>query len=192
MSLSQQAPILELNRDILWEIFGRSDSLNEIRRLSHVCWKWREILLESSTLWARNVDLDALDQKSDCWRNLVLERTGKAMLCVTGRGLVLSSKTPLFDFVADVLDKHWTRIRVLKIDMNLVDSDHERIRQAFDRPAANLQIFSYVSGTLGRAVLPQNLMPNFQLCTDTRRPSWSYMSLLFSRSISPLQHQHFS
>lgn len=80
MSLVQQAPILKLNRDLLWEIFGRSDSLDGIRHLSHVCWKWREILLESPSIWARNVDLDALHQKSAYWRNLVLERTGKAIL----------------------------------------------------------------------------------------------------------------
>ena len=162
MSLAHPTPILRLNRDIIREIFEKNDSLDVLRHSSQVCWTWREILLESPSLWGQNVDLDALRQKSDDWRDLVLKRTEQAMLSIGGFQTVRSG-TPLFDFVTYMLNKHWTRIRDLKIKVNLKGARWNSIWQTFDRPAPNLQTFSYtdISSIEGR---PEDMISsNFQL-----------------------------
>lgn len=85
---------------------------------------------------------------------------------MTGNNPV-QSRTPLLDFVANILDEHWTRIGDLKINMRLLDSDHERIWQAFSRPAANLKTFSFTAFSNNSDYIEgvtQNLIsPNFQL-----------------------------
>lgn len=168
MPSTQRTPILKLDRDILWDIFGRSDSLDTIRHSSQVCQRWREILLDSPSLWAGSVDLDALRQTSNFWRNLVLERTGEAMLCVMGRMSVFSD-SPVLAFLASLLDEQWTRIRDLNIIMTLPALDHKRIWQAFGRPAPNLQTFSCALHPFRRHVevlFLHNLPLDFQMFSN--------------------------
>lgn len=168
VALGQQIPISKLNRDLLWEIFGQWDSLDGVRNSSQVCRKWRGTLLESPSIWARNVELDALDQKSDCWRNLVLKRTGRAMLSVTGTQVV-HSISPSLDFLANLLDKHWARIRDLGIIITLPASDDERFWKAFGCPAPALRTFSCTlspAHPIVRLSFLQNLPSNFQLFSN--------------------------
>ena len=98
------SPISKLNSDVLREIFAMNTDENYgriflpselqldcklipliiTRRSSQVCQAWRDIILGSPSIWASCIDLDVLNQKDDCWRNIVLQRTGQAMLFVTG------------------------------------------------------------------------------------------------------------
>lgn len=168
--LVQHAPILKLNLVLLWDILGRCNYLYEVRHLSQVCRMWREFLLESPSIWAKSIDLHALNQSSDYWRNLVLKRTGKAMLSVRAGQPSVLPKTHALEFLVYLLDEHWARIRHLDITLSLQALDDKRIWKALGRPAPNLQTFSCsllpVPYCSYQWSLVLNLPPNFRLFSN--------------------------
>ncbi|KAF8958281.1 hypothetical protein BDZ97DRAFT_1923874 [Flammula alnicola] len=126
MASSSISGVAKLNRDILWYIFcmnaeladtgaGTGPSCKALTTTvwtSHVCSLWREILLDSASIWGRIIDLNLLAQPDDEWRNEVLKRTGSAPLYVTGRILVsVNEGNALRFFFSVLLPADWTRIR---------------------------------------------------------------------------------
>lgn len=162
------SPISKLNSDVLREIFALNTEINYertfsnrqytscrirnlipltvTRRTSQVCQAWRNILLGSPSIWASCIDLAALDQKYDWWRNLVLQRTGQAMLSVTGPypyELQLEERhaSDIWRFVVKLLQENWSRIRVLNISTAFFQPSDSPILEVIGRPAKNLRVF---------------------------------------------------
>lgn len=131
-------PIYNLHVDILWEIFILNANLDDIstvhvlyepgqgspryryspltitRRTSQVCQLWRNLILNSSSIWGRLIHLDFLDQASEDWRMEVLRRSGNAPLTIKGdvMGYIIE------DFFFLLLEVEWTRIKWLDVRMN--------------------------------------------------------------------------
>ena len=88
------------------------------------------------------MDLEALDQSTDLWRNLVLQRAGQSsMLAVTARLESLSPHSRMTVFLAGLLDTHWARIGELYLSISREDPEYARIVEPLRRPADNLKVF---------------------------------------------------
>ncbi|KJA19761.1 hypothetical protein HYPSUDRAFT_855209 [Hypholoma sublateritium FD-334 SS-4] len=194
---SNHTPILKLNRDLLFEIFyinaardtpeqysENSNSMNPMvitRQTSHVCQKWNNIILQSPSLWARCFSIDALAQRSDAWRRLVLQRTEQSLLYVTARKYMPFGFEPGVEtFLLQLLQQHWSRIREFDV---VLGSYHPRwgfivprIIESFARPAENLRTFAVCFGLDG-PTLHQNLFePTFRLFSN-HAPSLIHLSI---------------
>jgi len=123
-------PIAKLHRDLLWEIFAlnadieegpkgvvnvsdtddlcRFSPLTNTRYTSQVCASWRELIIGSPSLWGNMIDLQALDQGSDTWRNEVLLRTGNSRLSISGD--IHRGTQGAQEFLVLLLKDHWVRI----------------------------------------------------------------------------------
>ena len=65
------------------------------------------------------------------------------MLSVKGfrRQLQMFPETPSLEFFVNLLEKHWTRIRDLQIDMSPLVLESGRIWKALGRPATTADVF---------------------------------------------------
>ncbi|KAF9475204.1 hypothetical protein BDN70DRAFT_271111 [Pholiota conissans] len=155
------SPIFKLHRDLLWSIFSlngtyssfysancsENSPLTTTRRSSQVCVLWRQIILDSPSIWGNCMDLDLLGQECSDWRDEVLRRTGSAPLCVQARyAKAVTSNTDIHRFLVDLIDAHWERIQVFDIYVQLRQTLNDaRVWSAFSRPAPNLRMFSLSS-----------------------------------------------
>ena len=188
-SFVPESPISRLHHDILWEIFSFNPysetipldiTLDYIRYTSQVCRNWRTILLDSPSIWGNCINLDLLDQISDSWRNLVLERTGKSQLSVTGgEAGTLHPRHVVWKFLAILLNEHCSRIQHLDLCIAFKDpSDCSGIWKVLTRPTETLktlsiegngpwqkphdfQLFSGHAPSLVKVSLPFPLAPSF-------------------------------
>ena len=88
------------------------------------------------------MDLETLDQSSDRWRYLVLQRAGKSnMLVVTARLESISPQSRMAVFLAGLLDTHWARIGELYLSISRENLEYARIVEPLCRPADNLKVF---------------------------------------------------
>lgn len=88
------------------------------------------------------MDLDALDQRSDLWRDLVLQRAGRSsMLAVTARLESLPPQSRRGTFLANLLDTHWARIEEIYLSVSRANPAYARIVEPFCRPTDNLRVF---------------------------------------------------
>ncbi|KDR76937.1 hypothetical protein GALMADRAFT_420002 [Galerina marginata CBS 339.88] len=113
-------PISMLHDDLLWLIFmvnteirpandAQYDRLQIARRTSQVSRRWREVILQSSSLWGRLIDLNALEgPRRENWRNEVYTRTGNSLLWICGR---LSHS----GFFFSLMDRDWARVQRLEL-----------------------------------------------------------------------------
>ncbi|KAF4613355.1 hypothetical protein D9613_010865 [Agrocybe pediades] len=128
-------PISVLHEELLRTIFlvntdfvsednlVRHSPLITARRCSQVCRRWRSIILSSSTIWGRVIDVNRLQQRKDDWRKEVFTRTGEAVLWVYGR---LDRLGRMWDtFLFTFLQTNWRRVQILVI----IDSNHGLDRQ---------------------------------------------------------------
>ncbi|KAF9475192.1 hypothetical protein BDN70DRAFT_884006 [Pholiota conissans] len=151
------SPIYSLNRDLLWVVFSLNsidrsfysaglseyNPLTTTRRCSQVCVLWRQIILDSPSIWGNCMDLDLLGQEHNDWRDEVLRRTGTAPLCVRAHfEKTITSSTPVYIFLVDLTDAHWERIQEfnVKVQTELIINDI-KIWDAFSRPAPYLKEF---------------------------------------------------
>ncbi|KDR77975.1 hypothetical protein GALMADRAFT_244940 [Galerina marginata CBS 339.88] len=162
------SPIQSLNPDLLWLIFelnttqdSTSDSVFGLssnstsssqstipaivttRNTSQVCTSWRNILLESSSLWGRLIDLDMLDQPTNHWRNEILRRAGSAYLWITGNILgTTEQSTHVRTFFFSIIGDRdcWNRIQRIIVYLDILDISDERWKALCNR-APNLEIF---------------------------------------------------
>ncbi|KJA24381.1 hypothetical protein HYPSUDRAFT_526230 [Hypholoma sublateritium FD-334 SS-4] len=159
---TRTTPIFKLGDDVLYEIFLANTyqmmsifpysyptpTLNDsplvlTLRASHVCRAWRDVLLRSSLIWARCIDLDALDQATDHWRDLVLQRAGRSMLCISAQKARqrMVPASGLATFLANLLDKHWAQIEEIDLSIDIKDLRDPRIAEPLGRPAEKLRVF---------------------------------------------------
>ncbi|KDR78132.1 hypothetical protein GALMADRAFT_245160 [Galerina marginata CBS 339.88] len=142
--------------ELLWKIFMMNadmdgdyyDATSDFRALlitkrsSHVCQMWREVILNSSHLWGRIVDLDRLlTLRSDNWMELVMRRTGKSDLWIRSR---THHKPDGFDVF---LAKYWDRIRSLNVWVQASDQ-HVKFWPTLKRPAPRLEVFNFYCSSL--------------------------------------------
>ncbi|KAF8869002.1 hypothetical protein CPB84DRAFT_1805591, partial [Gymnopilus junonius] len=100
----QCSPISKLNRDILLLIFslnadmfsppeydlGRGTTLTNHFALdttlttSRVCGVWRDVILESPSIWDRILQLERMRELGKEGREEIMKRTGSAPLCILG------------------------------------------------------------------------------------------------------------
>jgi len=105
---SAKDPLIStLHEDLLWKIFLFNADLNDdisfdaalgrgqdpvfttngltvTRHTSQVCRFWRSLILGSTSIWGRVIDLNVLKASSQIWRDEVLKRTGEAPLDIKG------------------------------------------------------------------------------------------------------------
>ncbi|KDR78131.1 hypothetical protein GALMADRAFT_155131 [Galerina marginata CBS 339.88] len=140
--------------ELLWEIFMmNADMVRDYRhydvtsnhrallitkRSSHVCQLWREVILNSSHLWGRIVDLERfLTLRSNKWMDLVMHRTGKSDLWIQTRARGIHHRP--YE-ISVFLAKYWDRIRSLKV---WVDASHHFVKfwTTLKQPAPRLEVF---------------------------------------------------
>ncbi|KAF8904704.1 hypothetical protein CPB84DRAFT_1772625 [Gymnopilus junonius] len=135
--------ILQLHEDILTEIFlwnanifTAKNCVVTTRSASQVCQSWRSILLCSSSVWGRLMDLDTLNQKSNAWRQEILSRSGQSLLWIVGSKPSTTSQSFLFD---SLLSLHWERIEHLQIRNIMKYYLSSKAWDNLRRPAPNLR-----------------------------------------------------
>ncbi|KDR81092.1 hypothetical protein GALMADRAFT_136148 [Galerina marginata CBS 339.88] len=147
-------PILNRDNDVLWYIFSinadmeqntedETPALLTLWYTSQVCWRWREIAITSPKMWARILNLNLLSQTGTNWKEVVIRRTGTALLYVRTFSKIYRPQWQLKEgFLGEFLNDHWYRIRSL--DLNLYKrgflSDEETWRRLFERQAPSLEI----------------------------------------------------
>lgn len=155
-------PIHKLPHDLLYYIFltnthhvhrriprnfnsaPTNQGLVTTRRCSQVCQEWRRIILSSSSLWGRLLDLNLLQQSTHHWREEVLRRTGtSAPIWITMTSYPEPIPQVVEDFLFKVMNEHWNRIEVLDI---LIEGKTAIAwttgSDVFTRPAPTLREFS--------------------------------------------------
>jgi len=107
--------------DILWGVaefissyYNRHSQLDYIRHMSQVCHNWRQIILQSPSIWGNMININALAQSSEEWRKQVMLRTGSAELTVYGT--IYSNKTAS-RFLQTLLDQYWSRISIFRVSI---------------------------------------------------------------------------
>ncbi|KDR86167.1 hypothetical protein GALMADRAFT_132751 [Galerina marginata CBS 339.88] len=151
---SPNPPILNLHSDILWWIFWLNADMEDeakeqeeiaaidtLRYSSQVCSRWRQIILSFSSLWGQVINLSRLEH--DDWRDEVLCRTGRSLLSVLW--VYPDLKRLSEDVAAEILGRHWDRIRWLEIDFTtcefLGDFNIVQFWNIFHRPSEVLATF---------------------------------------------------
>ncbi|KAF9539890.1 hypothetical protein CPC08DRAFT_770898 [Agrocybe pediades] len=84
-------------------LLDQEDALLTARRTSQVCTQWRNVMLSSSSIWARSLHLKHLEQERDEWRNEMLRRIGSPRSYPRAKDFFL-------DFVAG---EYWERVERL-------------------------------------------------------------------------------
>ncbi|PPQ75680.1 hypothetical protein CVT26_001858 [Gymnopilus dilepis] len=79
--------------------------LTTTRRSSQVCRAWRELILDSATLWGRLLDLDALhgQRANQQWREQVLRRAGGTAPLFTSLRILATAFLPEFSLLTAAL-----------------------------------------------------------------------------------------
>jgi hypothetical protein len=159
--------IFKLHEELVWRIFLLNADLNDeitfdagqslaaprgqdpafttngltvTRRTSQVCRSWRSLILSSTAIWGRVIDLHILKHASQMWSHEVLKRTGEAPLDIKGELLGMSpTMTPFFSFL---VQHHWARIRSLDISIFGVQWIREDAWDFLKQPAPNMQVCS--------------------------------------------------
>jgi hypothetical protein len=101
------------NREFSMKKIHETSPISITRRSSQVCKEWRQLILGSSSLWGKLLDLNDLNPGSNRWRIEVLRRTKNAMLHVR---VDLDPAQPVAtSLLLDILDKKWSTIRNLEV-----------------------------------------------------------------------------
>ncbi|CAA7269489.1 unnamed protein product [Cyclocybe aegerita] len=186
-SYMASAPILQLREGILWfmfllladmeqdnEIHGtvlysfsritHDHALTTLRRVSQVCSLWRRALLSSSSLWARVVNLDLLQQRTDHWRAEVARRTGAAPLVIRGTAITDPGLSLIncVVFFSSFLRSNWKRVRVFDIEGAVGETfmlPQMEFWSVLHQPAKQLEHFRLDTGV--RYTLPPPWRPLF-------------------------------
>ncbi|KAF9558788.1 hypothetical protein CPC08DRAFT_709375 [Agrocybe pediades] len=162
--------------DILWKIIdiisrGWSKKryrhpLTCIRNVSQVCRRWRELTLQSASVWANMVDIYFLSKASEEWRNEIMRRTGNAGLSISGslHAILDGQLSPEEQFLARLLETEWHRVVKIRLYIrNSQQNMHLDILQIFwTKPAPSLREFGVkaVDGDGGVSLPPRAALFN--------------------------------
>lgn len=124
MSVNPPPPFGKISDDILLyiltinaDLFSDGQALNRTRIASQVCHQWRSLMLGTSFLWARLVDMDTIYREPDHkFGHEVVRRSGTAPLWIRVNSTGLDpSSTSFKQFFSSVIGEHWKRIQKLVI-----------------------------------------------------------------------------
>ena len=157
MSLSSQSTHIDsLDCDTLLHVFtmnanmfsydGGDNALLTTWGTAQVCRRWRDMMLNTPSLWAKVVYIDNLCRRREEWWKELMRRTGTALLWIRVHDF-LGEPTPTDpskftkSVFADILHENWDRIE--KLVMNLIISDTFELPswETFSRPAPVLETF---------------------------------------------------
>ena len=161
---AQTTYIYRLNCDLLLHIFEMNanmftddDALLSTRCASQVCRGWRSLLLRTSWIWARLLDLDwplFRARPPPEWLAELLQRTGSAPLWVKAQhSLSRSRNSPphISRFVFAVLTINWHRVERLFLSVEDLDWSVQSIKNLWGwmyTPAPQLKEFDVSFGIL--------------------------------------------
>jgi hypothetical protein len=120
-------------------------AINTLRHTSQVCSAWRDLVLDTKSLWGRVIDFNCL--RNEEWREEVMRRTGTSPLFVRcdREHWGLPGSLDFEDKVISILTENWTRVRSLKIKFwrpQATDYVNDRaIWCLLERPATALEVF---------------------------------------------------
>ncbi|PPQ98175.1 hypothetical protein CVT26_003221 [Gymnopilus dilepis] len=160
---SQSGSISQLNEDILWNIFLMNADMGEdqhlfpqsfpdystrfslraltvTRRSSQVCHLWREIIVGTSSIWARLIDWPLLQKlKTDDWKKEIFRRSGEYPLSIKSDEWIRDG--PNLKAFTALIDIYWDRIQSLEFGLYYIMTHNavEDIYQVLSRPAHCLQ-----------------------------------------------------
>ncbi|KAF8163762.1 hypothetical protein B0H34DRAFT_336901 [Crassisporium funariophilum] len=119
---------------------GRLSALTGMRYASYVCHAWREISLNSPSLWGKVIDLD---QGNGLWRDELLRRTYSSPLHL--RLTLNNDISAAEEFLISILRGHQWRIQGLGVWANefFLRSRLHDLCDAFGRPFPILQSFCF-------------------------------------------------
>lgn len=154
-------PISNIEEDVLWRIFdiianlrrehdddqdtegeqSKQHPLTMIRNISQVCFAWRRLAVESSSLWGSMIDMSVIGRVSESWRSLIMSRTKEATLFVYGN--VDGKHEVTRCFFTGLLSSDWHRIAELTVVISSVDLFDNALWTIFwERPAVHLTNFA--------------------------------------------------
>ncbi|KJA24800.1 hypothetical protein HYPSUDRAFT_200349 [Hypholoma sublateritium FD-334 SS-4] len=121
------SPIYTINDDILLyiftfnaDMFSDDNALPTTRMTSQVCRHWRDLMLESPSLWAKLIDLDHMSiSRTREWLEELFQRSGDAPLWIRAKSATTCTtprvRRALYSrpFFRDLISKNWHRIQKL-------------------------------------------------------------------------------
>ncbi|PPR06706.1 hypothetical protein CVT26_001372 [Gymnopilus dilepis] len=116
--------IADLSDDLLWNIFMKNNRrtsdvdwknspLATAWSCAHVCRRWREIIINSPSLWAAIIDLNAMSRFKAEWQDEIRHRTGQALLAIRGYFIYYGNTGQ--NLLLPFLRCDWTRIESLSL-----------------------------------------------------------------------------
>ncbi|KDR84470.1 hypothetical protein GALMADRAFT_237346 [Galerina marginata CBS 339.88] len=133
--------IFEMNADMFSDI----NALKDTHCTALVSQKWRQILLDSSSIWGKLIDLNILCKHSivkEDWVNEILRRSEGALLWIRGSVSERQNQSRAWMFFHLLIKNNWTRIQRFVVDVGpLSMDDRSTTWQTILQPAPNLENF---------------------------------------------------
>ncbi|KDR84486.1 hypothetical protein GALMADRAFT_715001 [Galerina marginata CBS 339.88] len=121
------------------DMFSDINALKDTHRTALVSKKWRQILLDSPSIWGKHIDLNVLCKDTTVkeeWTSEILRRSTGALLWI--RGAVSGRQTRMF--FEPLIKNNWTQIQKLVVDVAPID-ESSPTWQTILQPAPNLETF---------------------------------------------------
>ena len=140
--------ILDLDHDVLWLIFSInttfrdetsvSESHRTTVRSSHVCRAWRNILLDSSSIWGRLMVIN--DNIHQDWIEEIFRRSKSSPLCIQGN--IPSGRIERLGYFSELIKNSWDRIEVFDLTLGEYDEQEcKEIWSSMQQPSPLLKHF---------------------------------------------------
>ncbi|KAF4612648.1 hypothetical protein D9613_011864 [Agrocybe pediades] len=165
---SERNSVNALPPELLWRIFmintERQEDLDKwfhvnrldtARSCSQVCRLWRTLLLQSSSVWGRLLDIQSFEHAADEWMEAVVSRIGDAPLWIIG--YVSDSTRP---FILSILSSKWQNVQVLVVNDKDLFTDKILPAWSFlEREAPTLEVFKLQSKPFFDESGPRCILP---------------------------------
>lgn len=163
MSVSpRSAYIHTLDDDALLHIFTINGdmflyphALRTTRTTSQVCQRWRTLMLDTPSLWAKLIDVDCISfaMNSVEWRKELMKRTGTALLWIRVESIRKTQPAEpsehIRTFFFDTVRENWHRLQRLEMTIRVDTIFHPSSWITFGRPAPVLETFNVTFERMG-------------------------------------------
>ncbi|KDR84468.1 hypothetical protein GALMADRAFT_237343 [Galerina marginata CBS 339.88] len=133
--------IFEMNADMFFNI----NALKDTHHASLVSQRWRQILVDSPSIWGKLIDLNVLCKDSkvkEDWVNEILRRSEGALLWIRVSISKRQNQSRAWTFFESLIKNNWTRIQKLVVNIvPLSMDDRSTSWQTILQPAPNLETF---------------------------------------------------
>ncbi|KDR68130.1 hypothetical protein GALMADRAFT_146614 [Galerina marginata CBS 339.88] len=147
----RSSAMLSLNSDILLtfisfltEDFSTDDASKLSRNCSQLCQFWRQVILDSPSIWGKLINFNDFRHSNDQWMEEILRRSGSSLLWINGRvhGNTAERTEALQTLFFAILNDHWDRIQKIQIYIYQFKEKDRHKWRAIYRPAPHLQVFN--------------------------------------------------